>query len=621
MLGVVLLAFALRVFRLGYQELRGDEALGRLFSLEPFAQIVRSTIALREPHPVASYFVEKVWLGLAGQTEFAVRFASLWFGVLAVALLYRLGRRLGLGRPAATLGAALLAISPYAIWHSQDARMYSMSLALTTASVVLMLEALARRRIIYWAGYVGVTLLALHTHYYAAYVVIAENLFVFGQALWARAGRRHVWPWLAAQATTGLLYLPWLVVARATLTGYYGNGDSPGFVAMWLRSLNVFAAGESVPDAQRPLLAALAGALIVIGAARLAMTGPRSRRALWLLGLYLFVPLLATWAGALSRPIFNERYLVAALPAFCLLLAAAAPVPEPAEGPDAVPGMSRPYAFLGGVAAALLAVTIGASLLSLARHYDDPAYSKTVGWRLAGELLARYSAGWPADKVRVAQTYPDPTLWYYYDGAAAHLVLPPVAHDDAGAAREVANLVDQGVERVAVIVQSTAGWDERDIASHALAQAYTLVSDTPIGGWFVRVFDRPPAELPGTDVPFAGGLRLTGASVPVARLIPGDVLPVYLRWAGDPAALGSGEKITLQLLDAGGKLVAQIDRPFGAADLNSPGTGYAMALPRNLASGAYRLILALYDPSAPGAPRRLTAAGADHAELAQLTAP
>ncbi len=141
---VVLVAFGLRAFRLGYQELRGDEALGRLFSLESLPKLVRQTIELAEPHPVASYVVQGEWLKLAGHTEFALRFVSAWFGVLAVALIYRLARRLGLGKGAAALAGGLLAISPYAIWHSQDARMYSISLALTLASTLLMLEALAR---------------------------------------------------------------------------------------------------------------------------------------------------------------------------------------------------------------------------------------------------------------------------------------------------------------------------------------------------------------------------------------------------------------------------------------------------------------------------------------------
>ena len=201
---ILLLAATLRAFRLGFQELRGDEALGRLFSLESFDQIIRSTLALHEPHPVASYFVEHIWLRIAGNSEFALRFATLWFGVLAVALVYRLGRRLSLGRRIPALAAALLAISPYAIWHSQDARMYSMSLALTTASTLLMLEGLARRSAQRWAAYIVITLLALHTHYYAAYIVIAQNLFVIGRALWARSERRQLFAWLLVQAATGL---------------------------------------------------------------------------------------------------------------------------------------------------------------------------------------------------------------------------------------------------------------------------------------------------------------------------------------------------------------------------------------------------------------------------------
>jgi hypothetical protein len=116
------------------------------------------------------------------------------------------------------------------------------------------------------------------------------------------------------------------------------------------------------------------------------------------------------------------------------------------------------------------------------------------------------------------------------------------------------------------------------------------------------------------------GVRLTGASVPVNRLAPGDVLPVYLRWAGDAGALGGSEKLTVQLLDASGRLVAQTDQPFGAAQLREQPSGTSIALPRFLSPGTYRLIAALYDPSKPNAPRWMTSAGADHVELAVLPA-
>lgn len=127
---ILLLGWGLRLWRLDYQELRGDEVFGYFFSLRPFDDMVQATVDLQEPHPVASYVVQQEWLGWAGHSEFALRFSSVWFGLLAVVLLWRLAQALTLPTTTALLATLLLAISPYAVWHSQDARMYSMSLAL-----------------------------------------------------------------------------------------------------------------------------------------------------------------------------------------------------------------------------------------------------------------------------------------------------------------------------------------------------------------------------------------------------------------------------------------------------------------------------------------------------------
>ncbi len=74
LLAILLLAFGLRLLGLDNQELRGDEAFGYFFSQRSPADLVEATIALAEPHPVAAYFVQKAWLALAGDSEFALRF-------------------------------------------------------------------------------------------------------------------------------------------------------------------------------------------------------------------------------------------------------------------------------------------------------------------------------------------------------------------------------------------------------------------------------------------------------------------------------------------------------------------------------------------------------------------
>ncbi len=616
--GALLLGFGLRVWRLGAQELRGDEAFGYFFTQSPVAQLIRDTIALREPHPVGSYLLQGAWWSVAGHSEFALRFLSAWFGALSVALLYRLGRELGFKRATVTLGAALLAISPYAIWHSQDARMYSISMALTLASTVLFVAALRSGRLSLWAGYIGISWAALHVHYFAAFVLLAHGLYIFILAWIAKDARRNLLRWVGAMALLALLYLPWLIAARATLAGYRGNGDSPGFAAMLERAVSVFAVGETVPTGQRLWWAVLAGALLLIAAYRLARSGGEAHRALLLLALYLGAPVLVTWLSALNRPIFNERYLIAAAPPFYLLLAAAV-----LGYAELRPGLDAPRRLSFGAAALLALLGIG-MLASLGRYDTEPAYSKTRGWRELAQAMRVEAGGADASRVRLAQSYPDPVLWYY-TGPVAHLVLPPAANDAAAAQREVASLMEAGIERVVLAVQPDDSWDAQGIAQTALAGSYTLAGTQDVAGWQVETYARPPDALTALDATFENGVTLKGAAIQDEHLEPGELLIVYLMWGGDATGLTGSEKLTLQLLDETGALIAQTDTPFTASNLAADSAAqpraYAITLPWELPQGAYRVIAALYDPEQEGAPRIKTRDGADAVTLTTVTTP
>jgi hypothetical protein len=520
-----------------------------------------------------------------------------------------------------------LAVSPYAIWHSQDARMYSISMALTLASTSLLVTALQRGRLWAWAGYVALCWMALHVHYFAAFVLLAQGVYVAVVTLSNRQGHRDLIRWLGAMALLALFYLPWLAAARDTLAGYRGNGDSPGFASMLERALSVFALGETMPAEQRLWWAIVAGALLAMAAYRLAQSGPAARRALLLLGLYLGVPVLVTWLSALDRPIFNERYLIAAAPPFYLLLAAA--VLGHGGGAENSMVLARGALRTNGadsrglsiVAAALLAVLELGMLASLGRHYGDPAYSKTRGWRELARTMMIQAAGVEASRVRLAQSYPDPVLWYY-TGPVSHLVLPPAAHDQTAAQREVSGMAKAGVDRVVLAVQPDAAWDPNGIAQSALSEQYTAAASQRVAGWQVETYVLPADAASATGVAFANGLTLDDAAIQNERLEPGGLLAVSLLWRGDAARLTGSEKITVQLLDEAGALVAQTDAPFPAESLAEGDGGspraYAVQVPWKLPSGSYRVILALYDPGQEGAARILTSEGADHVTLGAL---
>ncbi len=687
----LLFGFGLRVYRLGYQELRGDETFGYLFSLPSINQIVKRTFELQEPHPVASYFVQSAWLDWAGHNEYALRFPSAWFGLLSVALLILLAKELGFSSLQVGVSGLLIALSPYAIWHAQDARMYSMSLALTVASTYFFvaytgwargtstlaeppedLRDLSRsaettKR---WnlnlalkpsgpaIGYIATALAALHTHYFAAFVILSHSLFLL---FWMISQPRTRLPtflrWIGIQLLLSLAYLPWLIPARNILTNYGGNGDSPGILAMLGRSLRTFALGETVT----PPWIWLVMPLFVLGLL-ISLRANRIRTGFLLLAL--FVPVVITWLSALGRPIFNERYLIAAVPSFVLLLAfgistglgalgnqfnrrfkgSGIPTLDESTMPQDSPRPFTKWLGLESVAVAgfsivLTTMLLAGIMLSLANHYTNASYSKTIGWRQLAQSLDRLSAGYDSTSARLVQNYPDPTLWYYYRGDIAHLVLPPRPQDEAGTFAELQQFDSAEVlQHVVIALQPADNWDNNGIAQRVLSTEFPLIAETMVESWPIQIYSRPPSQLePVSEGAFVNGLVLSQASISPRKAAPGGVLAIHLGWRKSTSTtlqLTGTEKLFLHLIGPEETLIAQKDvalqnptvadfsaklsNQSGSVDSPTISTSYGILLPTDATEGDYRLLAGLYDPELDGAPRILVEGGGDSILLTEI---
>ncbi len=119
----------------------------------------------------------RAWSDLTGQSEFALRFFSVLPSVLAVPLLFLLGRRL-LGARAGVIAALLLTFSTYALWYAQMVRMYSLVLLLAVLSSYLLLRALERPQVRWWAAYTAATTVAMYTHVFGALLIPWHGAFV-----------------------------------------------------------------------------------------------------------------------------------------------------------------------------------------------------------------------------------------------------------------------------------------------------------------------------------------------------------------------------------------------------------------------------------------------------------
>jgi len=204
-----LIALAIRLFRLEDKAVWWDEGWSVWLARHDLASIAARTAS--DEHPPLHYWFLSLWDGLAGETEFAVRFSSVLFAVLTVALTYRLGLSLA-GRRLGFLAALFLVLSRFHVWWSQEIKMYAPVLFLSLLSLHLFLRLLRGGRWPTWLGYGLATTAALYALYLAAFVVLVQNLVLALVLLWRPEWRkgRFLLRWAIGQGAIALAYLPWL---------------------------------------------------------------------------------------------------------------------------------------------------------------------------------------------------------------------------------------------------------------------------------------------------------------------------------------------------------------------------------------------------------------------------
>ena len=148
-LGLILLTgTALRLHRLGADSLWYDETVSTYLAGSRLLDLLRHTAG--DIHPPGYYILLRGWLVLMGYPtghadargiglEFAAAFLSLFFGVLLIALVYALARRVA-NHPIGLIAALLVALSPYNVWYSQEVRMYTLGAALGVMVVYALLQ-------------------------------------------------------------------------------------------------------------------------------------------------------------------------------------------------------------------------------------------------------------------------------------------------------------------------------------------------------------------------------------------------------------------------------------------------------------------------------------------------
>ncbi len=582
----LLLAAGLRFYRLDAQSFWSDEGNAIRAAQRTIPLVIAA--ARGDIHPPGYYLLLHFWRIPTGDSEFAVRALSVYIGLLTVALTGRLGRRM-LGAGVGAGAAFLAAVSPLAVYYSQEARMYALLGLTAIASTDLLWDFLHRPRPLTGLLYALVAAAGLYTHYSFPFILVAHNLLVFGwghphPSPTAEGGRGGVRRWLLLQALVVLLYLPWLPTAlRATGWPSAGRGYTLGTALLDIfRALAVGLTLEATP-ARMALLGA--GILLALG------LWPRRERVLAVatLALWLLVPLVLIFAFDLYKPAYL-KFLLAVLPPFHILLAAG------------IHNLARPFRlpFL----AILLHVftfsvlTFHAFLPSLRNLYFNPAYARDDYRGIAADIAA---LGRPGDGVILNAPNQWEVFTYYYRGDLP-LYPAPYHPTPEQVAAWLAPILSSH-RRLFVLYWGDLEADPERRMENMLADgAYPAW-----GRWYgrVRVALYGLGPLPGEPqvtvrARFGPEIHLHGYALGKGPFAPGDVVPVTLFWEAD--APPGRYKVFLHLLDEGGNLVAQNDaEPRG--DLSptfiwSVGEvvtdRHGVYLPPDLPPGRYRLKAGMY---------------------------
>ena len=320
----ILLGFAIRLYKLGDQSLWYDETVSAFLAGQSPLELITHTA--RDIHPPGYYLLLHYWANVAGNSEFALAFFSLFFGVLIIPLTYSVARYL-VSSNVALWATLLVVISPFNIWYSQEVRMYTLGAALGLVATFCVISAysaplsMARR---YWIGYAVASVIGLYTLYYFAFLLIVLNLFLLVYMLRPKLKLEILKSWLLANILLLVAYLPWIPIAwrQATNPPVPPWRSAPAFASVILESWSALSLGQSVePGVVWPILV-LVLILFALGLYYLNSYAYQPIKVNQLLLVYTYGPLLIIYLLSFITPLYHMRYIFTYSPAFYILLGA-----------------------------------------------------------------------------------------------------------------------------------------------------------------------------------------------------------------------------------------------------------------------------------------------------------
>jgi hypothetical protein len=390
---LIFIAYALRTGTLTLQSMWIDEIAALTFTTGELGEVIPNMVQPEHNGPLF-YLLLYGWRQVAGSSDFAVRYTSVVFSTVTLALLFRLVKGLLTDRTAIA-SVWLLAFSPFTVWYAQETKMYALHMMVAVASTLMLLEAFRKGGWWRWLTYALLVSTVLYSHFFGAFLIIAQGVMalLLGWRKWKR-----LFAYTAAMLALLLAHLPLARIALSVLRGYQPRDVWRGFVPLGDIAQDAFSyyyyrvpvINITWPELVLPIGLVLAGTVLLM---------LLKRREPWVLLLQAFVPVLLFYVVSFKVPVYDAKYISAVLPAVYVLAA---------WGAEALSRLWRPLGVLFLVLGLLMTNCV-------VRDLTDPAFQRG-DWRYVADYVDDHEGD--DDVVVISAYYVTRAFRHYFQGDA-----------------------------------------------------------------------------------------------------------------------------------------------------------------------------------------------------------
>ncbi len=647
---ILWLAYGLRLYRIDFQSIWWDEGHSIFVASHPISQI--PTLPAMDVHPPAYFALLHLWTTIAGRSEFALRYLSVIFSLLTVALLWRFAasifrylhpRSLAPRLPctfAPILASLLAALSPMYIAYGQEVRSYAMITFLALGSTFALWQITFRipTPLFRWLlVYTLLTVACLYTHYFTIFLLLFQNLVWLAWVLmpsqisttspfWiSRLSRLILWAF--SQLAILLLFTPQFMLAMQQITSYTNPNLLPPTLTYFIsHSWQAYTVGLTIDPAPAQWgMWGIAGIVamswliqLITKQVRLSPDFSRLISNFLFLVSWFLIPLAAYFIVLQRQPSFEPRYMMFITPALFLLLALGLSQIPPITHyglrikPSALP---RPASRFTHYVLPLIPLAI--FLMGAYSYYTNQTYFKDDSAGVAGWLAAETTAN---DIVYIDVPHP----FHYY--AERRNIPAPTRYlfVDIHTAAETLAQEATGRDRLFWVTWRGSDTDPRGVIPFLAEKAGQKSGQLDFKGYQVQWFNLPAESkttfsLPNTLTPinatFGDTVRLDGLAF--GGVENSTTTPINEpAWATLHFTLlqetNVNYKVSLRLRGEDGRLAAQLDRdllndrhfrtsawPLDNPALNQAINVYTLPLAPNTPPGLYRLEAVIYNADPP----------------------